>query len=273
MSLASGHPLARTAFRRGRRMQGKLPVARPRMATRMSSSQETVPDTFEAAQRLFFAHPSAAAPVAGVAALSACRLQCGPLTLLDLAVAAGVVAFWLVQEWVVHKWLLHSSFEWAGKEVHKSHHALPYFHVSIDPAWMILGAMALAGGAAWTAFGGGPLALTAAATYYSAGLLYEWLHFIVHTRWAPPPGPAFAWLRAVRRHHMLHHMRNEDYWLSFSLPAVDLLFGTLPPTSAAVPLSDMARRAHKAGGGAPDAAAGAAGGAAEVVAAAAAAAR
>jgi hypothetical protein len=52
-----------------------------------------------------------------------------------------------------------------------------------------------------------------------AGLLYEWLHFIVHTRWAPPAGWLGTWLRAVRRHHMLHHLRNESYWLSFSAPA------------------------------------------------------
>jgi hypothetical protein len=28
-----------------------------------------------------------------------------------------------------------------------------------------------------------------------AGLLYEWLHYVVHTHWVPPPG----WLRSVRR--------------------------------------------------------------------------
>ena len=74
--------------------------------------------------------------------------------------------------------------------------------------------------------------------------MYEWLHYVVHTRWAPPAGGAGGWLRAVRRHHMLHHCRNEDYWLSFSLPAVDGLFGTLPRSASAVPLSDMARAAH-----------------------------
>lgn len=51
-----------------------------------------------------------------------------------------------------------------------------------------------------------------------AGLMYEWLHYIVHTRWVPPPGWRGKWLREVRRHHMLHHMRNENFWLSFSAP-------------------------------------------------------
>lgn len=52
----------------------------------------------------------------------------------------------------------------------------------------------------------------------SIGLMYEWLHYIVHTRWVPPAGWRGKWLREVRRHHMLHHMRNENFWLSFSAP-------------------------------------------------------
>lgn len=148
------------------------------------------------------------------------------------------------------------------------HHETPYFHVSIDPPELILGVMALAGAVAWALFGGGALSATAALAYFSAGLLYEWLHFIVHTRWVPPAGGVGSWLRAVRRHHMLHHCRNEGYWLSFSLPAVDGLFGTLPGAAAAVPLSDLARRAHgaNAGGGEPTDAAAAAELAAAVVA-------
>ena len=43
---------------------------------------------------------------------------------------------------------------------------------------------------------------------------------------------------------MLHHMRNEDYWLSFSAPSVDGLFGTLPSRGTSVPLTDMAKKAH-----------------------------
>lgn len=81
-------------------------------------------------------------------------------------------------------------------------------------------------------------------TATAAGVLYEWLHFVVHTHWVPPASGIGGWLRSVRRHHMLHHMRNEDYWLSFSAPAVDKLFGTLPAGGTSVPLTDMARRAH-----------------------------
>jgi sterol desaturase/sphingolipid hydroxylase (fatty acid hydroxylase superfamily) len=96
-------------------------------------------------------------------------------------------------------------------------------------------------------FQASPLATTATATYYSMGLAYEWLHYVVHTKWVPGPGNTF--LRAIRRHHMLHHCRNEEYWLSFILPAVDGLFGTLPQRGAAVPLTPMARKAQILGRG------------------------
>lgn len=45
---------------------------------------------------------------------------------------------------------------------------------------------------------------------------------------------------------MLHHCRNEDYWLSFTAPAVDAWFGTLPSSASSVPLTAMARKGHSA---------------------------
>lgn len=106
-----------------------------------------------------------------------------------------------------------------GKSIHKEHHEQPYFHISLDPPALVIGVMLLAAGVFALLLGpASPLALTATAAYWSAGLLYEWLHYIVHTRYVPPAGWRGKWLREVRRHHMLHHMRNENYWLSFSAP-------------------------------------------------------
>ncbi|KAF8072613.1 hypothetical protein HT031_000273 [Scenedesmus sp. PABB004] len=184
------------------------------MAAAAPASDDRVPSTAAEVVQTFLAHPSAAVPAVAI-------------------------------EWVVHKHLLHSSFEWPGKAIHAAHHAAPYHHVSLDPPWLVLSVMAAAGAAAAGVFSGGPLALTATGAYVTAGLCYEFLHYVVHTRWLPRS----AYLRAVRRHHQLHHLRNEDYWLSFTLPAVDRLFGTLPARGSAVPLSDAARAAHGAAGG------------------------
>lgn len=56
------------------------------------------------------------------------------------------------------------------------------------------------------------------------GLGYEWTHFLVHTRVSPVSGVA----KKVRQNHMMHHCRNENYWLSFMVPDIDKLFGTCP---------------------------------------------
>lgn len=113
-----------------------------------------------------------------------------------------------------------------GRSIHKEHHEQPYFHISLDPPALVIGVMLLAAGVFALLLGpASPLSLTATAAYWSAGLVYEWLHYVVHTRYVPPAGWRGKWLREVRRHHMLHHMRNEDYWLSFSAPQGGLGWG------------------------------------------------
>jgi len=60
----------------------------------------------------------------------------------------------------------------------------------------------------------------------------------VHTRFLPR-----SWLaRLVRQNHMLHHLKHEDYWLSFICPLLDSVAGTAPHP-AEVETSDLAKRA------------------------------
>ena len=66
------------------------------------------------------------------------------------------------------------------------------------------------------------LACTATFTYTVFGGIYEFCHYISHTR-----VPLKGYLKRVRQHHMQHHVVNDEYWLAFTLPAVDDLFGTL----------------------------------------------
>jgi hypothetical protein len=214
-------------------------------ASNSSNVDGDVPKTWEEVVTVFFSQPSVLLPAAAILVLGAYRLQ-QPFSLVDPVVSAGVAAFWLLQEWVVHAKLLHSDFQWFGKDIHEHHHTRPYFHVSVDPPGLIGGVMALAAAVFYVSFQGSPLAFTAIVTYFTMGLIYEWLHYVVHTQWVPPPSA--TWLRAIRRHHMLHHCRNEEFWLSFTLPAVDQLFGTLPARGSSIPLTPLARRSSKGGG-------------------------
>jgi hypothetical protein len=154
--------------------------------------------------------------------LSAWRLAF-PVTLLDIVAFAGMTVFWWIQEHVFHGKLLHSCRDWMGKEIHASHHAKPYFHISIDPAYLMVGWLVGAHVLLRLALPL-PLALSATLGYAISGLFYEWAHFIVHTRVRPPN----VFFKHVRDNHIKHHLVDDRYWLSFTAPLVDDLFGTNP---------------------------------------------
>jgi sterol desaturase/sphingolipid hydroxylase (fatty acid hydroxylase superfamily) len=54
-------------------------------------------------------------------------------------------------------------------------------------------------------------------------LIYEWKHYIAHC----PIKPKTKFGVWVKKLHMLHHFKNENYWFGVSTPFVDVLFGTL----------------------------------------------
>lgn len=147
-----------------------------------------------------------------------------PTSIADIAMVAATMVFWCFQEHFLHGRVLHSEMNWYGKEIHEGHHAKPYHHVSIDPAWLMLTWLGCVHvGLRW--FLPLPLALSATFAYASSGLWYEFLHFIVHTRVRFRKG---SYLEKMKNHHARHHLIDHRYWLGFSLPAVDDLFGTNP---------------------------------------------
>ncbi len=193
------------------------------------------PTTAAEALSKFFGHPTARF-IAGALALSVgarCSVGAG-FSAVDGGVALATAAFWMVQEHVIHGRLLHCPSAWYGSDVHRWHHELPYFHVSLDgpglaAAWFAsVAALLLGAGALASAL---PAALTALASYTLCGFAYEASHYLAHTRVPLPPA-----LQRVRRHHMLHHTVSHEHWLAFTLPAVDTLFGTNPDPR------DLARR-------------------------------
>lgn len=167
----------------------------------------------------------------------------------------------------------------ALRRTHAEHHARPYVHVSVDGAPLVIGFMVATGllwlGAFWAAgalsgaaspslsaaaaadassssswpaalISPNPLFWSALTAYWLAGLFYEFIHFAAHTKFVPRgrSWPA-RYLRAVRRHHLLHHCRSEAHWLAFTVPQIDLLFGTLPEAGNLPPTTAMAREAAR----------------------------
>jgi len=150
--------------------------------------EEAVPTNLQDAVRTFFFNTKyLGPPIAALAIvyLSAWRVellaQHGPSLAGDGLAFAGAVLFWSFQEHWMHGKLLHSDFDWLGKRIHEGHHRRPYHHVSIDPAWLMLGWL-FAAHVLIRAVLPLPVALTATVGYSCAGLFYEWTHFIVHTK-------------------------------------------------------------------------------------------
>jgi hypothetical protein len=149
---------------------------------------------------------------------------------LDALVFLGTIFFWCIQEHVLHGKLLHSKLDWYGKEIHEAHHKRPYHHVSLDPAWLMMTWLGAAHLLLRLVIFPSSLSLTLTATvaYATAGLWYEFLHYIVHTKVRFPKN---SYLRRMKDHHARHHLVDSRYWLGFSLPAVDDLFDTNPTMS------------------------------------------
>lgn len=191
--------------------------------------EEMVPSSLSQAACVFMSSPTPAVIALGAAAVVTYRITYikGTYDQDDLVVALFVFSFWLVQEWVVHKHLLHSPSDWFGRRLHVEHHDKPYYHISIDPLSLIVPAMILSL-CLFITLMPTPLALTATASYYLCGLVYQYNHYIAHTR----AMPMTSWGRASKKHHMLHHCRNQDYWLGFTAaPLIDSVFGTCPDPS------------------------------------------
>jgi hypothetical protein len=161
------------------------------------------------------------------------RLYLGQWTAWDLAVVTGIVAFWPVLEWLIHVFILHSRpFSIFGYTVdpavprkHREHHCDPWrtdlvfipLHTFLYTPVVLISFWILAMPTA-------ALACTGIAVYLILALHYEWVHFLVHTRYLP----ASAYYRRLRKNHRLHHCKNERYWYGVTMLSGDTLFGTAP---------------------------------------------
>jgi hypothetical protein len=141
----------------------------------------------------------------------------------DFAAFGASILFWWFQEHLLHERLLHSNFDWLGKHIHQEHHEKPYYHISIDPSWLMVSWLGVAS-VMFRLVLPVHVATSAIFGYALAGLMYEWTHYIVHTR----VKPTNSFLKRVRDNHIKHHLVDSRYWFAFSVPAVDDLLGTNP---------------------------------------------
>jgi len=190
---------------------------------------DTIPSTFSDAIQVFFfgSHQGPIIVLALIASLLYQRLAMipsYPISISDYSLVFASMLFWCFQEHFIHGRLLHSKFNWFGKDIHHAHHEKPYFHISIDPVELLIGWMSVAYVIFRCILPSLSLATSATIGYATAGMWYEWTHYLVHTKVKPRSKLAIQ----VRDGHMKHHLVNHNYWLGFTVPFVDDLFGTNP---------------------------------------------
>ena len=195
------------------------------------------PTTLGGAARRFLDYLSPRVLAVATIATLGVRLALGDWTLWDGAIVLGIVAFWPLQEWLIHVFILHyrpvtvlgRTLDFPVPRSHRAHHRDPWnIDILFIPSHVFLYAiplqLALWIGLAPTL----PLAFTGLATFYALTLHYEWVHYMVHTRYRPT-----WWLYdRLWRNHRLHHCKNEHYWYGVTMLSGDRLLGTAPALDA-----------------------------------------
>lgn len=197
----------------------------------------------------FWRHPSPWMITALLVGAVTARVWLGDWRVSDLWAPAVFIALFPVIEWLIHVFVLHWKPRLvAGVTVdtqlarkHREHHASPRDIPLVFIPWQTLaGVIVVVPTASLLLFPRPEQALTFVATVGAAGIVYEWVHYLVHSDYKPRSRA----YRAVYRHHRLHHFKNENYWLTVTTAhSADRLFGT-DPDPAAVPTSATAKDLH-----------------------------
>ena len=191
------------------------------------------PSTLREAVPIFLRHGSPRILIAWVVIALAVRFAVGGVSAWDVAPVAGLLLFWPLQEWLIHVFILHyrpvtvfgRTLDFPVPRSHRRHHRDPWnIDILFIPSHVFLYAIPLQV-ALWVGLAPTlPLAFTGLAAFYAFTLHYEWVHYLVHTRYRPK-----SWLyERLWRNHRLHHCKNEHYWFGVTMLSGDRLLGTAP---------------------------------------------
>jgi len=195
------------------------------------------PDRLLPALRVFFRHASPRVLAAIVVASVGVRMLLGGWSPWDLAMAVVLVAFWPLQEWLIHVFILHyqpltlfgRKLDFNVPRLHRAHHRDPWrLALVFIPIHVFAFVPLVVGGIVLLGVARAPLVATGVAVYFVLSLHYEWVHFMIHTRYRP----RFGYYQRLARNHLLHHFRNEHYWYGVTMLQADGWLRTAPDSNA-----------------------------------------
>ncbi|WP_404349803.1 sterol desaturase family protein [Sutcliffiella horikoshii] len=143
--------------------------------------------------------------------------------------AFGMLTF-MFSEYLTHRFVFHLKppknpfLLKMIKRLHYDHHTDPNdLHLLFLPLWYSLPNLSVLAIIFYLIAGSWGLTLAFASGLMMMLFLYEWKHYVAHR----PIKPRTRFGKWVKKTHILHHFKNENFWYGVSTPFVDVLFGTL----------------------------------------------
>ena len=147
-----------------------------------------------------------------------------------LAVFAFGMLTFMFSEYLTHRFVFHLKppknpfLLKMLKRLHYDHHTDPNdLHLLFLPLWYSLPNLSVLAIIFYLIAGSWGLTLAFASGLMMMLFLYEWKHYVAHR----PIKPRTRFGKWVKKTHILHHFKNENFWYGVSTPFVDVLFGTL----------------------------------------------
>jgi len=208
--------------------------------------------TLADARREFAKHPSPWVIGATLVGAVTARILVGDWQPTDALVPLVMIALFPFFEWIIHVFILH----WRPKRIagltidpllareHRAHHADPRDIPLIFIPWksLITWVLPLTIVVGLFAFPRLGMGLTYLVTIATMGLIYEWMHYLIHSDYKPKT----RLYRAIWRNHRNHHYKNERYWFTVTTAnTADRVLGTCPDP-ATVENSPTAKNLHAA---------------------------
>lgn len=200
--------------------------------------------TLGVAARMFLRTFSAKVLVPATVLSAIARVALGGWRWWDLGVAAIILGVQPFTEWLIHTQILHAKPRRIGGRTvdsllprrHRQHHQAPkMIGLVLVPRRVLVQSVLTELPLMLVITRDWRLALSGMVTAYAMFLMYEWVHFLIHSTYKPR-GRYFAY---IYRAHRLHHYRNENYWHGVTIHLADHVLRTFPAKEA-VPVSPTA---------------------------------
>jgi 4-hydroxysphinganine ceramide fatty acyl 2-hydroxylase len=154
------------------------------------------------------------------------------------------VFLYIVSEYLTHRFVFHMKppkhpvLLKLMKRLHYDHHTYPNdLTLLFLPLWYSFPQMVLISLITYSVSHQFAYALAMYAGLSMTLLYYEWTHYVAHR----PIQPRTPWGKWMKKIHLWHHYKNENYWFGVTNPVLDVMFGTFK-NEKDVPRSETAKQ-------------------------------